>query len=126
VRKGEFLIEHPIESNSEGVDVALAGIVVLEDQLRGRGGESPDGSVVMQVLLFLKELLAEAEVPYLDCVVVDEDVRGFYIAVDDVMSELKKKHLDRSCRTLVMDHEPAWVIDYLHLGSCTYRGPESR
>lgn len=38
MRKGEFLIEHPIESNSEGVDVALAGIVVLEDQLRGRGG----------------------------------------------------------------------------------------
>lgn len=49
--------------------------------------------MVMQVLLFLEELLAESEVSDLENIVMDKDVGRLDVSVDDVISKSEASYL---------------------------------
>lgn len=49
--------------------------------------------MVMQVLLFLEELLAESEVSDLENIVMDKDVGRLDVSVNDVISKSEASYL---------------------------------
>lgn len=49
--------------------------------------------MVMQVLLFLEELLAESEVSDLENIIMDKDVGRLDVSVDDVISKSETFYL---------------------------------
>lgn len=93
ILEGELLKKHPIKGEAEWIDVTLVGVGLLEDELRSWGEEGADGAVVMQVLLFLEELLAESEVSDLENIVMDKDVGRLDVSVDDVISKSEASYL---------------------------------
>lgn len=81
----EFLVEHPIESEAERVDITFVGILFLEDELRSRCAQSSNDFMVMQFFSAFEELLTESKVANLDNIVMDKDIGWLDVSVDDVV-----------------------------------------
>lgn len=93
ILEGELLKKHPIKGKAQWIDITLIGVGLLEDELRSWGEEGADGAMVMQVLLFLEELLAESEVSDLENIVMDKDVGRLDVSVDDIISKFEASYL---------------------------------
>lgn len=93
ILEGELLKKHPIKGKAQWIDITLIGVRLLEDELRSWGEEGADGAMVMQVLLFLEELLAESEVSDLENIVMDKDVGRLDVSVNDVISKSEASYL---------------------------------
>ena len=73
-------VEHPVEADTEGVDIGLVGVILVLKDFRGHVEGRAEHGFGPALLV---EDFGESEISYLDNTVVSENIGEFQVSVDD-------------------------------------------